>query len=254
MEVAMNKHISFLLLVVLSVLLTGCLRTCSISPETSDLLYFSNDILERICCQEKRFMLLELKTLIERERELVNGTCALVIRDDAATHWVVNDPFQLCISSDSSEISTWVLIDPRKNDFQRRIPLKKNMSGIHQFMQLSSNRVFSVIGSTNVVDTQQVYNEIEGCHVVLIPGRTKFQVFADTNNTQVAYAYRDALFGGHTRPSLTRCIAESDDFHELLLQHQTYRERMQAHSLMDSSCEKSFFPEKESKLGGGVGR
>jgi hypothetical protein len=237
MEASMNKHFSFILLTVLSVLLAGCLRTCSISPDTSDLLYFSNDILERIHCQEKRFMLLELKTLIEPDEALVNGTFALVIRDDEATHWVVYDPFNLCVSSVSSEISPWVLIDPRKNDFQRRIPLLGHTSGIHQLMQNPSNRVLSVIGSTNVVDTQQVYNEIDGCHVVLIPGKTKFQVFADTNNSQVAYAYRDALLGGHARPSITRCIAENDDFHKLLIQYQAYRERMQARSWMDSSCE-----------------
>jgi hypothetical protein len=218
------QRFHFLLLSGVCLSLTGCLRTCCISPEESDRLQFSTEILESIPNQGKHFRVIELKTEspFPEEELFVNGKFAFVVRDDAAAHWVVHDPFRLFITSNKVEKSTWMLIDPRKNDFQQREPLENDPPLIHQFEALSAEQPFVSWGSTNVVDTQQIYDGIENCHAIFIYGKTKFQVFSDTNDNDAAYSYRRALSCGYA-PSISQVVAESDDFNDLLSQFRNYQ-------------------------------
>jgi len=213
----MYRKVFFLLLAGLSVSLTGCLRTCSISPEASDRLYFSNEILDQYGSR-KRFTLLELdmsRASSEKEK-LVSGTYALIVRDDAAARWAVNDPFTDV--GGESGTSTWVLLDPLRNSSRQRIPLKAGDDRIPLFERLCADQSVAALGSTNIVDVQQIFDSIENCRAVFIPGKTQFQFFAATPDTRVAHTYRDALGYGEGWPSLTRRIAEDDELAGLLNQ------------------------------------
>lgn len=195
--------------------LTGCLRTCSISPEVSDRLYFSNEILARYY-PRKRFTLLELdmsRAPSEKEGQ-VSRTYALIIRDDAAARWVVSDPFSEV--GGGSGTSTWVLIDPLRDNSRQRTQLKVSDDRIPLFERLCANRAVAALGTTNIVDVQQVFDNIENCRAVFIPGKTQFQFFAATPDTRVSHTYREALVYDGGRPPLTRRIAEDDELTGLL--------------------------------------
>lgn len=226
-----NFSASFLMACGIVAVIPGCLHTCSISPETSDYLHFSNSILDRMSHQRKRFMAVELWQIYDdiADEMNVNGKLALIVMDNNATRWAVHDPYRIGEPGGPLEKSTWMWIDPENCDFQVRNPIKDNAI-IRHLESLCSEKPFAILGTNglinarqlNVLDTQQVYDAVSNCRAIFIRGKDKFQVFSNTSSTLVAYQYRDALFGGYAWPPLSRCIAQSDDFVELVAQIETY--------------------------------
>jgi hypothetical protein len=197
--------------------LAGCFQTCSISPEVSDSLYFSRQLLEQYC-PSSRFVVLELQisSRFPDKEKLVNGKHALIMRDDMTDCWAVKDITRSYDESEKNLDSCWVLIDPINSDFQQKLPLSAGDARIAEFEESVFSQPLAALGTTNVVDLGQVFAGIENCHAVFIAGKTKFQVFGKTNNTVEAYSYRNALKYGEASSSHTRCIAADDDFLNLL--------------------------------------
>ena len=187
------------------------IRTCSVDSASLEGFHAVENI-DRIHGQKKRFMILRIETPPNKSREFANGTLVVVVRDTNTRYWLVNDTSGLYAYANAPQNCSWVLLDSKEDT---KSPLPESSSDIQWGHDVSSNRYFTVRGSTNIVDLTTLYESLANCNAVLFVGNKRTYDFYKTSNSSLVDDYRSAVAAGEAV-----FIAEDDDFDCLGLTHE----------------------------------